>query len=57
MSDENRGPTGSDDGKWITRRVSTAERDAVIVLLDEHWQAGRLDRESMKGASRGLRRP
>jgi hypothetical protein len=43
MSDENRGATGSDDGKGITRRVGTAERDAAIVLLDEHWQAGRLD--------------
>jgi hypothetical protein len=43
MSDENRGPSGSDDGKGISRRVGTAERDAAIVLLDEHWRAGRLD--------------
>jgi Domain of unknown function (DUF1707) len=43
MSDENSGTTGSDDGKGITRRVGTAERDSAIVLLDEHWQAGRLD--------------
>jgi hypothetical protein len=43
MSDENRGPPESDDGKGITRRVGTAERDAAIVLLGEHWQAGRLD--------------
>ena len=43
ISDEHRGPTGSDDVMGITRRVGTAERDAAIVLLDEHWQAGRLD--------------
>jgi hypothetical protein len=43
MSDENRGPTGSDDDLGTTRRVGTAERDAAIGLLDEHWQAGRLD--------------
>ena len=43
MSDENRGPAGSADGKGTTRRVGTAERDAAIALLGEHWQAGRLD--------------
>jgi len=43
MSDENHGPTRSDDGKGTIRRVGTAERDAAIVELDEHWQAGRLD--------------
>ena len=43
MSDENRGATGSGNGKGITKRVGTADRDEAIVRLDEHWHAGRLD--------------
>jgi Domain of unknown function (DUF1707) len=43
MSDENRGATGSGNGKGITKRVGTADRDEAIVRLDGHWHAGRLD--------------
>ena len=43
MSDENRGLAGPDQGKGITKRVGTADRDEAIVRLDEHWHAGRLD--------------
>lgn len=43
MDDENAGVAGSDDGMGNTTRVGTAERDAAIALLGEHWRAGRLD--------------
>jgi hypothetical protein len=43
MSDEDRRPIGSGKGEGIVRRVGNAERDEAITLLDEHWQAGRLD--------------
>src|SRR5665648_719829 len=43
MSNENRGVAGSDDGMGSTTRVGTAEREEAVVLLAEHWHAGRLD--------------
>ena len=43
MSNDNRGAPGSEDGKGNTTRVGTAERDAAIAVLAEHWRAGRLD--------------
>ena len=43
MSYEDQKPVGSDNGEGIAKRVGTAERDAAIALLGEHWQAGRLD--------------
>ena len=43
MSDETRGPAGSDNGKGIAKRVGNAERDGAIARLGEHWHAGRLD--------------
>jgi hypothetical protein len=48
MSDEDRTPIGSDKGgsdhgKGVARRVGNAERDEAVALLNEHWQAGRLD--------------
>ena len=43
MSNERRGVAGSDDGRGDTTRVGTAEREAAVALLAEHWRAGRLD--------------
>jgi hypothetical protein len=43
MSDETRGPGGSEGGGKVSKRVGTAERDEAIAVLDEHWHAGRLD--------------
>jgi hypothetical protein len=43
MNNENRGAAGSQDGMGDSTRVGTAERDAAIALLAEHWHAGRLD--------------
>jgi hypothetical protein len=42
MSNENR-ETGSDEGGPNRTRVGTAERDAALARLNEHWDAGRLD--------------
>ena len=41
MSNEDRMPVGSENGN--AKRVGDAERAAAVGLLDEHWQAGRLD--------------
>ena len=43
MSNERRGMAGSEDGRGDTTRVGTAEREAAVALLAEHWRAGRLD--------------
>ncbi|MDQ1537445.1 MAG: hypothetical protein QOE58_1838 [Actinomycetota bacterium] len=43
MSNENGVAAGPDDGRGTSPRIGTVERDEAIVLLDEHWQAGRLD--------------
>jgi hypothetical protein len=42
MSNDNPG-SGPADGQASTTRVGTAEREAALARLGEHWQAGRLD--------------
>lgn len=43
MRDRDLGRDGSEDGKRMTKRIGTADREQAIALLDEHWRAGRLD--------------
>jgi hypothetical protein len=43
MSNDNPGTTGADEGRPNITRVGNAEREAALVRLGEHWQAGRLD--------------